>query len=182
MANASSQVRSTQAADRSRGLTGRSVLAGVLIGVGVAGFIDETVFHQLLHWHHFYDKSTPTAGLVSDGFFHAGSWIALVVGWFLIADMNRRRATVPKRVLAGGLLGWGAFQVYDGLFQHKVLDLHEIRYGVNLVPYDLIWNISGAIGILVGAALLFGSARPISVRPGLDAPETTPQQGQTTNR
>ncbi|GAB4083153.1 DUF2243 domain-containing protein [Modestobacter muralis] len=182
MSNASSQVSSTHAAVTSRGLPGRSVLAGLLIGVGVAGFIDETVFHQLLHWHHSYDKSTPTAGLVSDGFFHAGSWIALVVGWFLIADMHRRRATVPRRVLAGGLLGWGAFQVYDGLFQHKVLDLHEIRYGVNLAPYDLIWNISGAIGILAGIALLFGSARPISLRPGVDVPETAGQHGQTASR
>jgi uncharacterized membrane protein len=46
---------------------GRSITSGVLIGIGVAGFIDETVFHQLLHWHHFYDKSTATVGLVSDG-------------------------------------------------------------------------------------------------------------------
>jgi uncharacterized membrane protein len=39
----------------------------VLAGVGLVGFIDETVFHQLLHWHHFYDKSTLAVGLVSDG-------------------------------------------------------------------------------------------------------------------
>ena len=52
------------------------------MGVGVAAFIDETVFHQLLHWHHFYDKSTPDIGLVSDGFFHAGGWLAMVVGLF----------------------------------------------------------------------------------------------------
>ena len=45
----------------------RSVWSGVLIGVGIAAFVDETVFHQLLHWHHFYDKSTPSVGLVSDG-------------------------------------------------------------------------------------------------------------------
>ena len=50
------------------------------MGVGVASFIDETVFHQLLHWHHFYDKSTPDVGLVSDGVFHAGGWLAMVVG------------------------------------------------------------------------------------------------------
>jgi uncharacterized membrane protein len=68
---------------------GRSVLAGALIGIGVAAFIDETVFHQLLHWHHFYDKSTPTVGLVSDGYFHAGGWAAVVAGLFLFADLQR---------------------------------------------------------------------------------------------
>ena len=63
---------------------------GVLIGIGVAGFVDEVVFHQLLHWHHFYDRGTSTAGLVSDGFFHAFSWTAVVVGLFLLADLHRR--------------------------------------------------------------------------------------------
>jgi len=141
--------------------TGRSVVAGVLIGVGVAAFLDETVFHQLLHWHHFYDGSTLEAGLLSDGVFHAGGWLAIVVGLFLFADLQRRRTTVPKRVWAGGLLGWGVFQLYDGLFQHKVLGLHQIRYEVDLLPYDLAWNISGAVGAVVGIVLLTGRARPI---------------------
>ncbi len=32
-------------------LVERSIGAGVLMGIGVAGFVDETVFHQILHWH-----------------------------------------------------------------------------------------------------------------------------------
>src|ERR1700712_1083961 len=139
--------------------TGRSIVAGALMGVGVAAFVDETVFHQLLHWHHFYDKSTPDVGLVSDGIFHAGVWLAMVVGLFLFADLQRRKGTVPKRVWAGGLIGWGGFQLYDGLFQHKVLGLHQIRYNVDLTPYDLMWNISGGIGLVIGIMLLLGPAR-----------------------
>lgn len=47
---------------------GNSVRSGVLVGVGVAGFVDETVFHHLLHWHHFWDGGSPTAGCwVPDG-------------------------------------------------------------------------------------------------------------------
>jgi len=143
---------------------GRSIAAGALMGVGVAAFVDETVFHQLLHWHHFYDKSTPDIGLVSDGFFHAGGWLAMVVGLFLFADLQRRRATVPKRVWAGGLIGWGGFQLYDGVIQHKLFGLHQIRYGVDLTVYDLAWNISGAVGLAAGIALLVGRARPVSAR------------------
>ena len=148
----------------SGGLAGRSVLAGVLIGVGVAAFLDETVFHQILHWHHFYDRGSATAGLVSDGFFHAGGWIAIVVGLFLFADLQRRAATVPKRVWAGALLGWGGFQLYDGLFQHKVLRLHQIRYHVDVLPYDVVWNVLGGVGLLVGAWLLTGRARSVGER------------------
>jgi uncharacterized membrane protein len=141
---------------------GKSITAGGLMGVGVAAFIDETVFHQLLHWHHFYDKSSPDVALVSDGLFHAGGWLAMVAGLFLFADLQRRAVTVPKRLWAGALIGWGGFQVYDGLIQHKVLGLHQIRYNVDLVPYDLIWNISGGIGLVIGIALLFGPARSVA--------------------
>ena len=59
--------------------TRRSIWSGALAGVGLVAFIDETVFHQLLHWHHFYDKSTLAVGLVSDGLFHAGGFIAEIV-------------------------------------------------------------------------------------------------------
>ncbi len=38
--------------------TRRSIWSGVLAGVGLVALTDETVFHQLLHWHHFYDKSS----------------------------------------------------------------------------------------------------------------------------
>ena len=136
----------------------RPVVAGVLIGVGVAGFIDETVFHQLLHWHHFYDGS-PAAGLVSDGLFHAFSWVCTVAGLFLYADLRRRDAADRRLLRGGGLVGWGGFQVYDGLVQHKLLDLHQIRYRVDLLPYDVAWNIAGVLGVVAGLALIRGATR-----------------------
>ena len=132
----------------------RSLVTGLLVGVGIAAFVDEVVFHQLLHWHHFYDRSTTTAGLVSDGWFHAFGWLAMVGGMFLFADLQRRRATVHPRVLAGALLGAGGFQLYDGLVHHKLLRLHQVRYGVELLPYDLVWNLAGALALLAGLALL----------------------------
>ena len=132
----------------------RSVLAGVLIGIGTAAFLDETVFHQLLHWHHFYDRSSSDAGLVSDGLFHAFGWLAIVVGLFLFADLQRRRSAIRTRLWAGGLAGWGGFQLYDGVIQHKLLGLHQIRYAVPLVPYDVAWNVAGGIALVIGLLLL----------------------------
>ena len=126
-------------------MPGRNVLSGVLLGVGTAAFVDETVFHQLLHWHHFYDKSTPTAGLVSDGVFHAVGWFATVAALFLFADLRRRAAFRPLHWWGGLLVGAGGFQL---------LKLHQIRYDVDLAPYDWTWNIIAAVMIIVGVVLL----------------------------
>ena len=131
----------------------RSTTSGVLAGVGLVAFVDETVFHQLLHWHHFYDRSTPDVGLVSDGLFHAFGFVAVVSGLFWFADLRRRQSLVVRRWVGGLLLGAGAFQLYDGLVQHKVFGLHQIRYGVDLLPYDLTWNVVAAALVVAGAVL-----------------------------
>jgi uncharacterized membrane protein len=132
----------------------RSTTSGVLAGLGLIAFVDETVFHQLLHWHHFYDRSTPDVGLVSDGLFHAFGFVSVVAGLFLFADLRRRQSLVLRRWVGGVLLGAGAFQLYDGLVQHKLLGLHQIRYGVPLLPYDLTWNLVAAVLAIVGAVLI----------------------------
>ncbi|WP_345714295.1 DUF2243 domain-containing protein [Kineococcus glutinatus] len=129
------------------------------MGVGLAAFVDEVVFHQLLHWHHFYDRSTLAAGLVSDGLLHAFGWIAVVTGLFLFADLQRRAATSARRVVAGVLLGWGGFQLFDGVVHHKLLRVHQIRYGVDVLPYDVAWLLAGAAGLAVGAVLLARAGR-----------------------
>lgn len=146
----------------------RNVLSGVLVGIGIAAFVDEVVFHQLLQWHHFYDKSTTAAGLFSDGLFHAFGWFAVVAGLFLFADLRRRAVLLPARWTGAVLLGTGAFQLYDGTVQHKLMELHQIRYNVPLLPYDLLWNLSAAAMILAGAVLLYRTrdAEPAGSRAG----------------
>jgi uncharacterized membrane protein len=138
----------------------RSTISGVLAGVGLVAFVDETVFHQLLHWHHFYDRSTADVGLVSDGLFHAFGFVAVVTGLFLLADLRRRQSLVVRRWVGGLLLGAGGFQLYDGLVQHKVLGLHQIRYGVDLLPYDLTWNVVAALLVAAGLLLTLRTRGP----------------------
>ncbi|WP_347877755.1 DUF2243 domain-containing protein [Rathayibacter sp. VKM Ac-2804] len=132
----------------------RNVWSGALFGLGLAAFVDETVFHQLLHWHHFFDLGTSELGLVSDGIFHAVGWFAAIGGLFLFADLRRRGALEPLRWSGAVLLGAGAFQLYDGTVQHKLLGLHQIRYVDDLLPYDLVWNTVAAVLILAGVVLL----------------------------
>src|SRR5690606_6519350 len=131
----------------------RSCRAGVLIGIALIAAVDEIIFHQLLGWHHFYDRSTPAVGLLSDGLLHAGEVIALVAGFFLLLDLRRSEAISRAAVRAGAFLGAGGFQLFDGLINHKLLRLHQIRYDVPLLPYDLIWNLTAILLILVGLVL-----------------------------
>ena len=142
----------TRAVPRDR--RGAAVGAGALFGVGIAGFVDETVFHQLLHWHHFWDGGSADAGLVSDGLFHAASWICLVAGLFWFADQRRRAPIVMRDWAAGILLGAGGFQLYDGLVQHLIFHLHQIRYGVNVLPYNVAWNVLAGVLLVIGGILL----------------------------
>jgi uncharacterized membrane protein len=155
----SSPTRTVAARTGTSVATGRNVAAGTLLGLGLAAFVDEAVFHQLLHWHHFYDRSTPATGLVSDGLFHAFSWFSTVAGLFLFADLRRRRAFDALAWWGGLLIGAGGFQFYDGTLQHKVMRLHQIRYGVDPAPYDWTWNVIAVVLIGVGAVLLVRARR-----------------------
>ncbi len=116
--------------------------------------VDEIVFHQVLAWHHFYDRSTSDVALLTDGLLHAAELVAVVGGAFWFADLRRRRTAHWPTTRAGLVLGLGGFQLFDGLVDHKVLRLHQVRYGVDLLPYDLAWNLAGALLLAVGALLL----------------------------
>ncbi|TYR81462.1 DUF2243 domain-containing protein [Priestia megaterium] len=131
----------------------RNLWSGFLFGLGLAAFFDETVFHQLLHWHHFYDRSTTNIGLISDGFFHAFSWFATIGGLFLFADLRRRHALSLARWVGGVWLGSGLFQLYDGTIQHKLMRIHQIRYVENVIIYDVVWNFIAIVMVIAGIIL-----------------------------
>ena len=136
-------------------------LSGALFGIAVAAFVAEVVFHQLLHWHKFYDRSTTEVGLVSDGLFHAFSFFAAVASLFLLAELRRRGELVWQRWLGAVLVGAGAFQLYDGTIQHKLMGLHQIRYEVDLLPYvdfDVAAWVDGARRARPGVEVLEVSA------------------------
>lgn len=138
------RARGAQAAQGDRAQAVRTHLwIGVIVGIGVAGTLDEVIFHQLLQWHNFYVHTTPYWRLVSDGVFHAVSSIFLFTGVLLLwfrRDLLAQRG--DGRALASGILfGAGGFNFYDGTIQHKLLQLHPVRENVsNILPYDLAWN------------------------------------------
>jgi uncharacterized membrane protein len=136
-----------------------------LIGMAVMAAVDEIVFHQILGWHHFYDRSTSSVGLLSDGLLHTAEVLALVAGFFIYADLRRRRTLAAAHARAGFFLGLGVFQLFDGIVDHKLLRLHQIRYGVDVTPYDWAWNIGGLVLLLIGCALAVRAARRTRTEP-----------------
>ena len=142
--------------------------AGLLLGVGLGGFVDGIVLHQILQWHHLltsegsYPKTT-VAGLeantLADGLFHAATWIAVAVACWLLA---RRPSRLPARAQLGlALAGWGAFNVVEGLIDHQLLGIHHVRDDLGApLGWDLAFLAFGALLILGGLALTRSAAAP----------------------
>lgn len=68
--------------------------------------------------------------------------------------LRRTHSLSKPRAWAGFFLGLGAFHLFDGIVDHKVLRLHQIRYVDNLLPYDITWNAAGLVILLIGFYLL----------------------------
>jgi uncharacterized membrane protein len=135
---------------------------GILLGIGLGGFVDGIVLHQILQWHHMlssegsYPKTT-IAGLkdntLADGLFHAFTWVIVCVGlWVLWRRTNEWRWAASGRALIGWtLVGWGAFNVVEGLVDHEILGLHHVREGAgHQTAYDLGFLAFGLLLVLAG--------------------------------
>lgn len=128
----------------------RSLTATVPLGIGMMAAIDEVVFHQILAWHHFFDWGTPAFSLLSDGLLHSAELILFVLGFFMFARLHRRGTPNRTAAWAGFVFGMGGFQLFDGIVDHKLLRLHQIRYVDNVLLYDLIWNGVALLLLLAG--------------------------------
>ena len=146
----------------------RSVAAGVLLGVGLGGFFDGIVLHQILQWHHMISGPTPPGSLeglrantLGDGLFHAATWVVTVAGVFLLATTDgARQAHGRRRLLLGaGLSGWGGFNLLEGLVDHHLLRLHHVRPGPDEFLYDLGFLAWGAVMLVAGVALVRSASR-----------------------
>lgn len=134
---------------------------GIFLGIGIVGTLDETIFHQLLQWHTFYVHADQYWRIFSDGLFHIVSTGLLLIGvWQLwVRRQLLSKAGRVRALIAGILFGMGGFNLYDGIIQHKILNLHPVREGVvDLLPYDIAWN-AVSIVILIGGWLVWRGVR-----------------------
>jgi uncharacterized membrane protein len=126
----------------------------VLVGVGAAAQLDEILFHQLLHWHHLNDRSDLGAGLVSDGILVLLATAAMVIGLVALVEREGAMGSWGRRTWGLVLAGAGGFNLFDGIVDHKLLRLHQIREGVpNLLPYDIGWIVASLLLLAAGLAI-----------------------------
>jgi uncharacterized membrane protein len=140
----------------------RLLAAGVLLGIGLGGFFDGIVLHQILQWHHLVSTPTPPDTLENlqhntfwDGIFHAATWVVTVAGVFvLMASGGARTQARGGRTLIGAMFaGWGGFNLVEGLVDHHILGLHHVKPGPDEFLYDLGFLAWGAIMLVIGTAL-----------------------------
>jgi uncharacterized membrane protein len=150
---------------------------GIVLGIGLGGFVDGIVLHQILQWHHMVSSAgyPPTdvgnlrINVFFDGFFHAMTWIATALGLFLVHRAVRRGDRYSGRRIFGGIvMGWGIFNLVEGLIDHHLLGLHHVREAAaNPLLWDLGFLAFGALLVLAGYALAqsdIGAARRRELR------------------
>jgi uncharacterized membrane protein len=135
------------------------------MGLGLGGLLDGVVLHQILQWHHMLtgtgDQPADTvAGLevntLADGFFHLATWILITTAMVLtVRAWQQGRLAPPWRVHIGALLiGWGTFNVVEGLIDHQLLGVHHVRDDLGApLGWDLAFIALGIVLVLGGLAM-----------------------------
>ena len=140
------------------------------MGIGLGGFLDGILFHQVLQWHHLLTAegccpAGTVAGLedntLADGVFHATTWAAVLGGAIAaIRAWQRGKLAPPWRAHFGGLMvGWGAFNLVEGLIDHHLLGIHHVRDDLGApLGWDIAFLVLGA-GLVAFGGMLVRSAR-----------------------
>jgi uncharacterized membrane protein len=141
--------------------------AGIFLGLGLGGFFDGIVLHQLLQWHHMLTSVYPATNLANlelnimlDGLFHVATYIFTSIGLFSLWRLSQNsRELPPTRVLIGAMLmGWGIFNLVEGIIDHHILQIHHVRPGENQLFWDLGFLLWGIV-MLIGGWFLLRSDR-----------------------
>ena len=142
------------------------VSAGILFGLGLGGFFDGIVLHQVLQWHHMLSSWYPVNTIENlelntfwDGIFHSSTYLFVVAGLFsLWRTAQRRHLYWSSDLLIGSMLiGFGAFNFIEGLIDHHLLEIHhvnELAPPAQRIYWDIGFLASGVIMLIAGYLLL----------------------------
>jgi uncharacterized membrane protein len=138
------------------------IAAGILLGLGLGGFFDGIVLHQILQWHHMVSHvgrypTTTVAGLeantLADGLFHAATYVFTVAGFLVLwRTCKDPHLQWSGRAFVGLLLmGWGLFNLVEGIIDHHLLQIHYVRENAaNRMAWDLGFLAWGALMVVGG--------------------------------
>jgi uncharacterized membrane protein len=149
------------------------IVAGIFLGLGLGGFIDGIVLHQILQWHHMLSNVRPLSStsnidlnMIWDGLFHALDWVLTVVGIALLWRAGGRD-DIPwsgQTFFGSILLGFGLFNLVEGLIDHQILGIHHVKPGPNQLAWDLGFLIFGALLVVVGWLMIKSSKVKVESR------------------
>jgi uncharacterized membrane protein len=154
---------------------GPLVAAGLVLGVGLGGFFDGILLHQILQWHNMLSSQVPPIDLVSmkynmvwDGLFHALTWTMCAVGVGLLFRAGRRADVAwSGRTLVGSMFGgWGLFNLVEGVIDHQLLGIHHVHPGEQQLAWDLGFILVGGLGFMLLGYLLASTRHRDVARPG----------------
>jgi uncharacterized membrane protein len=113
---------------------------------------------------------TTVAGLeantLCDGLFHAGTWVVTVVGLFLLwTALRQPNGRWSSKTFVGFLMmGWGIFNVVEGIVDHHLLQLHHVReHSDHRLWWDLAFLAWGA-SMIAGGWYLSSAVRDDPIR------------------
>ena len=151
---------------RRRGGRRPLVSAGLVLGIGMGGFVDGIVFHQILQTHNMLSARRPPTTVVNlevnmvwDGAFHAFTWLTTALGIALLfraASVARRHPEMAwsGRTLLGAMLaGWGLFNLVEGVIDHHVLHVHHVVERLGPSVWDWVFLASGVLFIVAGCGI-----------------------------
>jgi uncharacterized membrane protein len=138
--------------------------AGVTIGIGLGGFLDGIALHQIAQWHNMGSAVVPPHTMDAmrtnmrwDGYFHLATWIINAGGVLLLwRDGFLRAAMPPLRAFLGQmLLGWGVFNLVEGVIDHQLLGIHHVRdLPVHMPTYDWVFLLVGGFGFIAIGSIM----------------------------
>ncbi|USX20798.1 DUF2243 domain-containing protein [Oxalobacteraceae bacterium OTU3REALA1] len=150
--------------------------SGIWFGLGLGGFFDGIVLHQLLQWHHMVSSRYPTDTVDNlrfntlwDGIFHSATYVFVALGLYYFWKIAHvRHVYWSGKLLAGTLLlGWGLFNVVEGLINHQLLGIHHVNETVpesERIYYDVGFLVWGAAMLAIGWLLYKSGKRKSQVK------------------
>lgn len=149
------------------------IAAGTILGIGMGGFVDGILFHQILQLHNMLSARRPVTDLVNaeinmvwDGLFHAFTWTMTAIGIALLWGVGRR-SDVPwsSKTFAGSLaLGWGVFNLVEGIIDHHLLEVHHVVERPGHLPWDIAFLASGVVLIVIGWVVIHSGRNDVGIR------------------
>lgn len=134
--------------------------AGIILGIGLGGFFDGILLHQIFQVHNMLSAKLPPhtmenmrTGMLADGLFHLVTWVATLIGIALLwKALNNRHGALPHGAeLVGYMLaGWGWFNLVEGIIDHHILGLHHVIEALGVSIWDWLFLASGVLLIVIG--------------------------------